>query len=91
MSPAGGPGGPRRGRASSNASPYMAYQPGARSASPGPYGAGALKPTPRPDAQRRRSKSVSEMSIGPAPAAPAALPSPVVRKPVGGHKPSPSG
>lgn len=84
MSPVAGP---SRARASSNASPYMAYQPTGRSMSPGPYGAGGLKPTPRPDNARRRSKSVSEMADI---KASGAAPSPLIpaRKPVGGHKPS---
>lgn len=84
MSPVAGPG---RARANSNASPYVAYQPTGRSMSPGPYGAGGLKPTPRPQNLRRRSKSVSETvdmkasSAAPSPLMPA-------RKPVGGHKSS---
>jgi hypothetical protein len=84
MSPVAGPG---RARANSNASPYVAYQPTGRSMSPGPYGAGGLKPTPRPQNLRRRSKSVSEMADI---KASSAAPSPLVpaRKPVGGHKPS---
>jgi hypothetical protein len=50
-----------RPRASSGAAPYVAYQPTGRAMSPGPYGAGGLKPTPRPENQRRRSKSVSQV------------------------------
>lgn len=84
MSPVAGPG---RARANSNASPYVAYQPMGRSMSPGPYGAGGLKPTPRPRNLRRRSKSVSEMADI---KASGAAPSPLMpaRKPVAGHKPS---
>jgi len=76
-----------RARANSNASPYLAYQPQGRSMSPGPYGAGQLKPTPRPDMNRRRSKSVSQLSDASSTVIPAPLQT-LTRKPVGGHKPS---
>ncbi|KAF2421854.1 hypothetical protein EJ08DRAFT_490121 [Tothia fuscella] len=60
LSPAGRPAG--RARAASNASPYAPYNPNQRSQSPGPYGAGQLKPTQRPENQRRRSNSMSNMA-----------------------------
>ena len=84
-----------RARAGSNATPYVAYNPnGPRSMSPGPYGAGGLKPTPRPDNLRRRSNSVgtvpadlSKVAAAPAKSQLSQMP---VRKPVGSARPSSS-
>ncbi|KAF2402399.1 hypothetical protein EJ06DRAFT_337759 [Trichodelitschia bisporula] len=51
-----------RPRAASNASPYMAYNPQARSMSPGPYGSGQLQTPQRPEPNRRRSNSMGQLS-----------------------------
>jgi hypothetical protein len=88
-SPYGHPSSPMtRPRANSNASPYIAYQPQGRSMSPGPYGAGQMKP-PRPDVSRARSNSLGQVTpkvnsppIGSSPLAP--LNQVPARKAIGG-------
>lgn len=65
LSPGGRPAQGGRARAATNSSPYVAYQPTGRSMSPGPYGAGQLRPTERPENQRRRSNSMSNITRSP--------------------------
>jgi hypothetical protein len=85
-----------RARANSSSSPFVAYQPQARSQSPGPNGGSRLRPQESsPAVQRRRSNSMGQVSgtsglrnentTAPAPLSKIPTAGGVTRKPVPGE------